>query len=61
MRITLALCLVNVGLNAWCIPRWGAAGAAWATAATELLLLLAAAPAVQRGLAARARAAEVPA
>src|SRR5690606_1681884 len=31
---------VNVGLNLWLIPRYGVAGAAWATVASETVLLM---------------------
>lgn len=51
MSVAMALCLVNVGLNLWWIPEFGAVGAAWATACTELALLAAVMPAVHRGLA----------
>jgi O-antigen/teichoic acid export membrane protein len=40
--------VVNVGLNAWAIPRWGAAGAAWTTLASFLLLLILVTPMAQR-------------
>ena len=53
MWISLSLIAVNVGLNAWWIPRWGGAGAAIATAVTELCLFVAIAPLVQRDLARR--------
>ena len=53
MAISLALIGVNIGLNWWWIPRWHGAGAAWATAATEVCLLLAVSPIVARGMAAR--------
>ena len=46
----MTLCLVNVGLNLCWIPEFGAVGAAWATACTELALLAAVMPAVHRGL-----------
>lgn len=51
MTVAMALCLLNVGLNLWWIPQFGAVGAAWATACTELALLGAVMPAVHRGLA----------
>lgn len=50
MWISLSLIGVNVGLNAWWIPQWGGAGAAIATAVTELCLWLAVAPLVRRDL-----------
>jgi len=44
-RIYAVMCAaalaVNVGLNAWLIPRMAAAGAAWATLGTEVFLTLA--------------------
>jgi O-antigen/teichoic acid export membrane protein len=55
MAISIALIGVNVGLNWWWIPLWQGAGAAWATAATEVCLLLAVAPIVARGLRQRVR------
>jgi O-antigen/teichoic acid export membrane protein len=51
MVISLSLVALNVGLNAWWIPLWGGAGAAWATAVTELALLACCVPLVWRGLA----------
>ena len=53
MWISLSLIAVNVGLNAWWIPHWGGAGAAIATAVTELCLFLAVAPLVHRDLSRR--------
>ncbi|MCO4763603.1 MAG: flippase [Myxococcales bacterium] len=53
MWISLGLIAVNVGLNAWWIPRWGGAGAAIATAVTELCLFAAVMPLVRRDLARR--------
>ncbi|MEY3012624.1 MAG: hypothetical protein RIT45_1359 [Pseudomonadota bacterium] len=53
MSVALALCGLNVGLNAWVIPTYGAAGAAWTTAATEAALFLAVWPAVRRAMAVR--------
>ena len=50
MSVAMTLCLVNVGLNLCWIPEFGAVGAAWATACTELALLAAVMPAVHRGL-----------
>ena len=40
--------VINVGLNAWAIPRWGAAGAAWTTVASFILLLVLVTPVAQR-------------
>lgn len=56
MLISVSLIAVNIGLNWWFIPLWQGAGAAWATAATEVCLFIAVAPLVRRGL--RARIAE---
>lgn len=50
MVISLSLIGVNVAANALLIPRFGGAGAAWATALTELGLLAACTPFVHRGL-----------
>jgi O-antigen/teichoic acid export membrane protein len=37
---SLPAALVNIGLNIWWIPRWGALGACWATTVAMLLNLL---------------------
>ena len=37
---TLAGLVLNVGLNLWVIPRWSYMGAAWATLATEVAVLV---------------------
>jgi O-antigen/teichoic acid export membrane protein len=37
--MTIVSALLNVGLNLWWIPRWGALGSAWATVASYLVLL----------------------
>lgn len=55
MTISIALIGLNVGLNWWLIPRWGGVGAAWATAATEFVLLAYCAPLVWWGLRRAAR------
>jgi O-antigen/teichoic acid export membrane protein len=39
--ICAAALMVNIGLNAWLIPRMAAAGAAWATFGTEVFLTMA--------------------
>ena len=57
MWISVSLIAVNVGLKAWWIPRWGGAGAAIATAVTELCLWLAVAPLVRKDL--KRRVAEI--
>ena len=61
MVISLTLIGVNIGLNWLWIPRWQGTGAAWATAATEVCLLLAVAPLVARSLRAREQSATQPA
>ena len=58
MAVTLALVLVNVGVNAVLIPRYGGVGAALATAATELVLFLFAMPMVRHALRQRIARAE---
>ncbi len=50
MLVSLGLVAVNVGLNAVWIPLWGGRGAAYATAVTELALLVAITPMVSRAL-----------
>jgi O-antigen/teichoic acid export membrane protein len=37
--MTIVSALLNVGLNLWLIPRWGALGSAWATVFSYLVLL----------------------
>ena len=56
--ISTAGALLNVGLNLWWVPRFGIEGSAWATVATEAVVLAAAAAAVARriGLAFQPRA-----
>jgi O-antigen/teichoic acid export membrane protein len=51
MVVAVVLIFVNVAINAWWIPIYGAAGAALATAITELALLAAVAPRVAQRLA----------
>jgi len=40
--LTISSALVNVGLNLWWIPHWGAMGSAWATVVSYALTLVAA-------------------
>lgn len=56
MGVALSLCGFNVIANWFAIPRYGAAGAAWTTAATETLLLAAVAPVVSRAMRTRSAA-----